>query len=810
MTLAGPWEMRESGSAGWRPASVPGCVHTDLLSAGIIGDPFYRTNEYSVQWVGERDWEYRTVFEAAEALLENERIELIFEGLDTYASVELNGEPLLEADNMFRTWTAPCRGLLRAGDNELIVRFRSPLGVEREKRAVSPYGYPGGDRVFTRKAAYHCGWDWGPRLVTSGIWRPVRLRAWSGARISDVRVRTPEIGGDHALVRVDVEIESAHPTGARVSIKPDSSMIPPAESSVDLTGGLDTVTFDLHIDDPPIWWPSGLGEQALQRFTVNLTAGRRTLDTRGVSTGICLVRLEDRPDGRFYFTVNGEPVFMKGANWVPLDSFVPRAGPGDYRRLLVAARDAGMNMLRVWGGGIYEQDIFYDLCDSLGLLVWQDFMFACAMYPGDDSFLRSVTAEARDNIRRLRNHPCIALWCGNNESGEGWHNWGWQAEYDEGQRVAIWSAYDTLFHHILPAAVRAQDGMRDYVPSSPRYGRADPRSLTEGDAHYWGVWHDAEPFSVLEEKVPRFMSEFGFQSLPSMSTIESFTLPEDRRIDSAVMQAHQKHPRGSELMDLYMEREYRIPFEFDAYVYLSQVVQAEGIRRGIEAHRRAMPRCMGSLYWQLDDCWPVASWSSIDYGGQWKALHYAAREAFADILVSPVERGDSLFLYIVSDRGEPASGALWVRLFDLDGWELVRRSVDLTAQPRTSAIVFAEATAELLRGHDPRRAVLSLVFETEGRRYRARHYFVPAKELDLPRTRVRWDAEPDGPIWRLRVWSGALARSVHIEADGIRGWFSDDFFDIMPGDTVDVLFEPAGSAERLEGRLRITTLADTY
>jgi beta-mannosidase len=518
------------------------------------------------------------------------------------------------------------------------------------------------------------------------------------------------------------------------------------------------------------------------------------------------------PDGRgesFFFTVNGEPVFMKGANWIPLDSFVPRAGPDDYRRLLGAAKEAGMNMLRVWGGGIYEQEVFYDLCDSLGLLVWQDFMFACAMYPGDDAFLRSAQAEAADNIRRLRGHPCIALWCGNNESEEGWRNWGWQAGYDEGRREQIWSSYDTLFHCILPAAVRDHDGGRDYVPTSPRFGRADPRSLTEGDAHYWGVWHDAEPFPVLEERVPRFMSEFGFQSLPALGTIESFTLPQDRRLGSAAMRAHQKHPRGDELIRAYMEREHPVPSGLVEYVYLSQVVQAEGVRRGIEAHRRSMPHCMGTLFWQMNDCWPVASWSSIDYAGRWKALHYAAREAFADILISPVGRGDSLFVYIVSDRREPAAGRLSVRLFDLDGWELVRRAVDLTAPPRASAVVFAEEAAVLLGGHDPRRAVLSLAFETGGRRYRARHYFVPAGELDLPTARVRWEAEPAGGAWRLRLWSGALARSVHLEIEGCDGWFSDDFFDMMPGDTARVLFVPAGPVDRLEGRLRIMTLSDT-
>jgi beta-mannosidase len=566
-----------------------------------------------------------------------------------------------------------------------------------------------------------------------------------------------------------------------------------------------------------MWWPAGLGEQTLRRFTAEVWLDGTLVDSDELTLGLRaleLVRDADESGESFYMKVNGVPVFMKGANWIPLDSFLPRPGPDDYRRLLAAAKDANMNMLRVWGGGIYENDIFYDLCDSLGIIVWQDFMYACAMYPGDPRFRGNFTSEAAQTIERLRNHACLALWCGNNENDEGWHNWGWQDGYSAAQQGAIWKAYLKLFYDLLPKRIGSYDNnvmeaIRPYVPSSPRYGRADPRSLTEGDAHYWGVWHDAEPFEILEEKIPRFMSEFGFQSLPSMETIEMFAGPGERRLGSDAILNHQKHPRGFELIREYMERWYRVPERFEDYVYVSQLLQAEGMRIGLEAQRRAMPYCMGSLYWQLGDCWPAISWSSIDYAGQWKALHYAAKKAFEPVLVSTAVRDGQLDIFIVSDRLEEVGGWMEMELRGFDGAELWERTIAVKAPANSSVKAFSIPLDEVLSGLDRSEIVFSAEFTCPGEDPPAAiRYFAHPKDMRLPEPGVTFEIVPDASEITLELTSSVLAKNVFLHLDGCH--FSDNFFDMLPGETVNVTIDTDIPADQIKEKLEIRTLRDTY
>jgi beta-mannosidase len=527
-----------------------------------------------------------------------------------------------------------------------------------------------------------------------------------------------------------------------------------------------------------------------------------------------LVTEKDGAGESFYLRINGVPVFMKGANWIPLDSFLPQAGPDDYRRMLTAARDANMNMLRVWGGGIYENDIFYDLCDSLGIVVWQDFMYACAMYPVDQDFLADAGKEAKYNIIRLRNHPCVAMYCGNNECDEGWHNWGWQEKYSNRQQITLWNGYGKLFDSKLPTRIQSFNDkiskqVRPYLPSSPRYGRANPRSLTEGDAHYWGVWHDAEPFEVLEEKIPRFMSEFGFQSLPSMKTIEMFTSPGDRHLDSAAMLSHQKHSRGFKLIREYMERWYRVPEKFEDYIYVSQLLQAEGMRIGFEAQRRAMPYCMGTLYWQLNDCWPAVSWSSIDYSGQWKALHYTAKKAFAPVLVSTEIEDGRLDLYIVSDRLEETGGWMTMKLREFDSAVLWERTIAVKAPPNASVIIFSIPLDEVLAGVDRSAVVFSAEFICPGEDPPlAIRYFAHPKDMKLPDTGITFDIIPEGEKITLSLTADVLAKNVFLDLGECH--FSDNFFDILPGETVTVTLDTDIPIENIKDGIRIRTLRDTY
>ncbi|UCF04160.1 MAG: glycoside hydrolase family 2 protein [bacterium] len=822
------WRFRKVGSGPWYPARVPGCVHTDLLANGLIEDPFYRDNEHALQWIENEDWEYETVIEADDRLLDNEGLELSFEGLDTYADVYLNDSLLLRTDNMFRRWRVPCGGHLWRGTNTLRISFRSPIEEALPVYRALGHELPGGSKVVTRKAGYHYGWDWAPRFVTSGIWRPAFLVAWDGARITDLQVFQSSLTGECATCSVTVEIESIVPQDCEVSIslggtgdtgvtgcdvlEKDSRGT--VRRTARLAPGTNEVALNLEIPDPILWWTHDLGGQFLYTVKAELRLAGATVDAAERRVGLRTIEVVAEPDEdgeTFYFRLNGVPVFMKGANLIPLDCFLDRVTPERYEALVRDATLANMNMLRIWGGGIYENDRLYDLCDEHGILVWQDFMFACAMYPGTDTFLANVAHEARHNIRRLRNHPCIALWCGNNEIDEAWHNWGWQAGYNPAERATIRTGYEKLFLEILPGAVAAYDPGRFYWPSSPRFGRADPRSLTEGDAHYWGVWHDGEPFEVFDEKVGRFMSEYGFQSFPAFETVESFTLPTDRGIETAVMRSHQKHPRGNELILDYMNRYYRRPKDFTSFVYVSQLLQAEGIRRGIEAHRRATPYCMGSLYWQLNDCWPVASWSSIDYGGRWKALHYRVRELFEDVLLSVVEDGESISVHVVSDRLQTIAGTIEMQLLDFSGNLLWGDMVRVTVAERSSRSYARIAGITLLSGRDRRSLVfVASLYEGSSRVARSLHYFVPPKELELRAAAIQTEIHPVHHGYSIGLTTGKLAKNVYLSLEGAECSFSDNYFDLLPGEKILVSLVTEERHIDIPGRLRVTSLVDTY
>ncbi len=817
------WQFREAGSDGeWLPATVPGTVHTDLFAAGKIPDPFYGDNEKDLQWIGEKEWVYTCTFDVDRSLLDHDMVMINFEGLDTYADVTLNGEALLTADNMFRKRTEKqIKPLLKEGPNRLEVRFHPPGPIEAEKREALGFSLPGGDRVFTRKAAYHYGWDWGPRFLTCGIWRPVRITGWSDIHSMDHKHKIMALSEERAVVMVTANLEYLHELSVEATLVDNNSGMRYIKNrrlkldKKDKNSRL--IYFEFFIPDPQFWWPAGLGDQNVLNYTLELRLDDILLDSADITFGLRTMELVTERDDAgesFFMRINGVPVFMKGANWIPMDSFLPRPGPDDYRRMLTAVKDANMNMLRVWGGGVYENDIFYDLCDSLGIIVWQDFMFACAMYPGDQDFIVSAYLEAWKNICRLRLHPSLAIYCGNNESDEGWQNWGWRKDYSDTLQDEIWNGYNKLFNVRLPKAIKAADYKitsqeRPYLPSSPRFGRADPRSLTEGDAHYWGVWHDAEPFEVLEEKIPRFMSEFGFQSLPSMRTIEMFAGPGERYLASEAMLNHQKHARGFELIREYMERWYHVPEKFEDYIYVSQLLQAEGMRIGFEAQRRAMPYCMGSLYWQLNDCWPAVSWSSIDYSGQWKALHYTAKKAFAPVLVSTATRDGKLDLYIVSDRLEETGGWMTMKLREFGGAVLWERTIAVKAPPNASTMIFSIPVDEFLAGVDRSAVVFSAEFTCPGEDPPlAIRYFAHPKDMKLPDTGITFDIIPEGEKITLALTADVLAKNVFLDFGECH--FSDNFFDILPGETVTVTLDTDIPIEKIKDGIRIRTLRNTY
>jgi beta-mannosidase len=813
------WQFREAGKDVWRTARVPGCVHTDLLANKLIEDPFYRDNEPKLQWIGKTDWEYRMSFDVPASLLKRRHLELVFEGLDTYANVFLNERPVLDADNMFRTWRVDAGGALRVGSNTLRIRFRSPIREILPLMSKLGYELPAsndqGEKTspHTRKAPYQYGWDWGPRFVTSGIWKPVALEAWDDARLGDLHVTQNQLSKEAAQLTAEVEAVSSggldavlvvdDPAGGRVS----------ARQSVKLSAGTNRFALKLSIPDPQLWWPAGMGTQTLYRLRARLFVGGRALDEFSTRVGLRTLELRQRPDkdGKsFTFVINGVPVFAKGANWVPADSFPTRVTRERYRRLLESARDANMNMLRVWGGGFYESDDFYELCDELGLLVWQDFMFACSMYPGDQKFLDSVRAEAEDNVRRLRNHPSIVIWVGNNEVETAWQHWGWKQHLP----AKLWDDYQKIFHGVLPEVVAALDPARPYWPSSPSSNlEEDSDSQRMGDVHYWEVWHASKPFTEYERQRPRFMSEYGFQSFPQIETVNAYTVASDHDIQSPVMLAHQKHPRGNQLIREYMLREYPEPRDFDSFLYASQVLQAEGIKVGAEHLRRIMPHNMGSLYWQLDDCWPVASWSSVDYFGRWKALQYYARRFYSPLLVSPHAEGGSINFHVVSDRAETIPARLIVSLLDFDGHTLTSTARDLSVAGLRGDSYLSLPVGDLLRGRDAKVVFLLSELLVGGRVVSSNEYFFrPFKELELPTPRVDVNAVQTRNGFRLTLSSDKFARDVYLSSEAAEGFFSDNYFDLIPGRAVEVEFRTTRrlKVEEFRKGLKVRSLVDAF
>jgi beta-mannosidase len=812
LPLDGDWQFRQVGQEAWHPARVPGCVHLDLMAAGLIPDPFYRDNELRVQWVEKEDWEYRKEISVAFGVSSKAHVELVAQGLDTFAAIFLNGQKVGETDNMFRVWRFDIKPFLRPGQNELLIRFDSPVRRAQSLEEKLAYKLPGGS-PHVRKAPYHFGWDWGPRLVTSGIWRPLAIEAWEGARLGELEVTQEFMDRNKFLLRTRAEILTDR--GQQVAVKASIMGKKPFthSESVKVKPGSNFNEKSFSIINPDLWWPAGMGPQNLTTVRIDLYQKGKLLDSVTKRIGFRTLVLEQKEDdwGRsFRFVVNGVPFFAKGGNWIPADSFPPRVSRQKYETLLRDCVAANMNMLRVWGGGIYESPDFYDLCDELGLLVWQDFMFACAMFPGDAAFLENVEAEAEQVVRELRHRPALALWCGNNECEEGWFHWGWKDELP----ATVWDDYEKIFHQILPRTVGRLDSGRAYWPSSPHSEVVgDPRSDRSGDMHYWGIWHGQEPFQEYRKKFHRFFSEFGFQSFPLIETVEKFTLPQDRNIASPVMEQHQKHPEGNRLILLYLLDHYRLPKDFESLLWVSQVLQAEGMKTAVEHFRSQMPRVMGALYWQLNDCWPVASWSGTDYYGTWKALHYYARRFYNPVLVAPIDDEKDLRIYAVSDLDQPLDAELHLGVYTYEGTAVHQGKSPVRIEPRTSRLVVSKPLEELRSGLPPNEIYLLCELKKGEETLSSNiFHFSPLKRVELPRPEIRPEVfARDGRLF-VRLQSSKFAKNVYLSSPGIRGRFSDNFFDLVPGRSIEVGFisDQPPAADELQLALKIISLKDTY
>ncbi len=811
-TIHASWEFRQAGTPAWKPAGVPASVHTALLQNGLIEDPYYRDNEEKLQWIEQEDWEFQCSFDVGAEVLSRKHVELNFGGLDTYARVFLNDTLVLETDNMFRTWTAEVKKWLKPGVNELHVYFESPVKKVAQDWKNLGYELPGGIRTMTRKAQYHYGWDWGPRFVGAGILKAPELLAWDDLLIENIFVTTQSISKEKAemVARIRYRSDFKGPVTLVAQLEKRRSI---EDRNFRIGVHEDSVTWE--VPDPQLWWCNGMGKPHLYDFTISIKRGTTNIEVANVRAGIRTVELvteKDQAGESFYFKLNGVPVFAKGANYIPQDMFQDRVAPARYKRLLDDAVAANMNMLRVWGGGIYEDDLFYQLCDARGILVWQDFMYACAMYPGNGRFLKNAAREAYEQIERLRQHPCIALWCGNNENNEAWHMWGWQMQFNEAQRNQIWKDYQLLFNDLLPTYVANYGGNVPYWESSPRYGRRDPKSNTEGDSHYWGVWHDEEPFDVFNKKVPRFMSEYGFQSFPEWRTIESFSKPEERELESKVMLTHQKHPRGNTLIAEYLKRDYRPVKTFADFVYVSQLLQAEGMRTGIEAHRRSKPYCMGTLYWQLNDVWPVASWSGIDYYGRWKALHYYVRDIFSPVAALPQLDGDILKVYGVCDRAEAANVTVRVRAFDFEGKmlsDVTKPGVDVPTD--SSRMIWQGYIKTVLGKNKIETSVVEITLSGADDKLLNRRlfYFCPPRKLILPKAKITYQIQQVNEGYQITLQTDNLAKNVLLGTEA-EGFFSDNYFDLLPGERKTVLFKTDRVLDEPQKAFTVRSLVDTF
>lgn len=822
VSLDGNWEFRQAGSSpaesSWRPAEVPGDVHLDLLRNKLIPDPFYRQNEARVQWIEDANWEYRKVFTVSDAMLAHRHVELVFDGLDTTATVYLNGHAILNADNMYRAWRLDAKPYLHAGENTLRIEFFSDVKTG-EKLAGQDATHDEThipEKSYVRKAAYEYGWDWGPRLVTCGVWRPVRLELWDEARIDSMAIAQPDVNAASAHLVAQLHIdadESAHAEVALLWQGPGGGQT--LTQQIELHQGANEITIPITISKPELWFPNGYGAQPLYTFKATLANGGVLLDEKSARTGLRKIVLRHDRDqwGRmFEFEVNGIPIFIKGADVIPFDSFPDRVTSERYRQILISAKDANMNMLRVWGGGYYESDTFYDLCDQMGLLVWQDFMFASSWYPGTEEWKSAVGQEAEYQVSRLRNHPSIALWSGNNEVESVLNAFLGGLSADG--KLQVWKNYLTTFSGVLPRVIERLDPEIPYWPSSPSsdYEKTDD-NFQAGDAHDWSIWHGREPFANYRKHFFRFTSEYGFQSFPELKTVESYTTPEDRAsIFTPTMLAHQKNNEGNSIIHEYMLRDYAEPKDFESFLYVSQVLQAEGVKVGAEHMRRNRGRIMGSLFWQLNDCWPVASWSSIDYYGRWKALQYYARRFYSPILVSPSVEDGKASVFVVSDKTAAVDGMVRARVMTMDGKVVMEQTKAITLPP-LSAALYLEFPLEQIAAKEPDLSKLALVVDFKtGEETVSENiiYLTPAKLVRLLPAKIETRISRQGKGLAVTLSSKVLARDVYLTFGDVDAKASDNYFDLLPGEPRTITIESNADTARISKALKVVSLIDAF
>ncbi|HME56018.1 MAG TPA: glycoside hydrolase family 2 protein [Candidatus Lokiarchaeia archaeon] len=831
INLDGPWNLTNEDGDISMPAMVPGSVYEALIENVIIEDPFYGENEHQMAWVFDSSWMFETTTVIPAEFLEHECVVMRCHGIDSIAEIKVNGARIGAVENAFMRHEFDVKANLVQGENHFCITIKSPTAAARDKikqfkvKLRMLGALAGGP--YLRKPQFSFGWDWGPQLPDLSIWQPVELIAHDGTMIasvfpilslvynkdplaisdplelSDIMIPSASMRVNVELARTSNDFDASTLTINVVLHAPDGRTF---ESVMPVREGTQA-SIDLEIPDPVLWWTHDLGQPALHELVVTLLDNDEPVDVVTQKVGIRDIQLVRRPDTwgeTFYFMLNGTPVFAKGANWIPVDSFMPRGKRlGLYKMLLDDAKEANMNFLRVWGGGVYEDDLFYDLCDELGILAWQDFPFACAVYPPSKEFIDAVRPEAIQNIKRLRHHASLALWCGNNEIEQLW-----PLSLIQAITWKFWLAprfkrgYIELFERMLPALVKELDPTRNYWPSSPSNGGGDKKrgplssnDPTRGDSHFWKVWHMGAPFTEYRKFDSRFMSEFGFESFPSMRTIETFCPPEQWSFESPIMKNHQKNMAGNGKIMAYMKRRFAIPSDFRKQVILSQITQAEAMEYGVEHWRRNrnQQHCMGSLYWQLNDCWPVASWSSIDYFGRWKALQYYAKRFYAPIVASAREDKTNVDLWVTNDARDSRQAVLSWTVLHHDGSVLLSGSQDVDVPPCSSIKAITIDTASVNKTEVSANSNIlfySITTSSEGQ-VTVQHgfrLFGNPKDFPLHDPGISWTMERAGetragdPVYTFQLASREIALFVHVESDKCDFIASDNFFAMAPGE----------------------------
>ena len=799
-------------------ADVPGSVLDTWFKSGIIDDPYYRENEKSITPLFDNDFEYSRAFFVTKDLLEEDIVELVCGGIDTLGEIFINDTSIARVDNMHRIWRFNVKSALKPGENTIRIVLFSPNAFIAKAFREGPVTYLSTGNMaganYIRKPHCQFGWDWGPRLPDAGIWRSIYLEGWSAARLEDVYV-IQEHSKEKVTLRVKIRAQAADLKSfwaKNRDVKAALHVTPPQKDGDDGTSKTLTVTETLSditaageltivVEKPQLWQPNGLaGSHAIQPLygiKVELLDDASVLDCWQKRIGLRTMTISTEKDNwgsEFTMKVNGIKIFAMGANYIPEDSIFPRINRTRTRRLLEECIKANFNCIRIWGGGYYPDDYFYDICDELGLIVWQDFMFACHIYEFTDDFAANVAEEVRQNIIRIRHHPSLGLWCGNNELEEGWVGW----ENFKKHSAALKADYIKLFESLIPKIQKETDPQTFYWPASPSSGGSfdAPNDPNRGDVHFWEVWHGLKPFSEYRKKFFRFCSEFGFESLPDMETIKNYAIAEDLNLFSPVMESHQKNPGGNGIILYYLSETYRYPKDFASLVYLSQALQMKSIQSGVDHWRQNRGRCMGAIYWQLNDCWPVSSWSSIDYFGRWKALHYGARRFFAPLratLYIDENETQTVHVFVHNDTIKGEKGVLSLYLRDREFNTLAEENIEVELASLAASQILEKDYSSIINTTELRRScfVTAELRLKENSRLLSREtsLFVPPKYFSFRLPEYKTEVSSKGNCFIISLKADTFCHFVRIKIEGEDPVFSDNYFDITGKEAVEILVQ---------------------